>query len=202
MPLVQDSARLVQGAVHVVERGVVGAERVQVGFQEQWRRLLRRGGPVLPHAQPQLGQLGLQLVDTTCRMVGNLLGDTPFPFGTDQLFPQLRLLPLRPGQELHRCLSAGEFGRHRLQGVDPACQLGDFRLGLSEHDEQQGGDRQSLLSPLLAGVVGLAGALHLLEDLDGAVLGRQQLPGGHQFLRVPDRCRVGGRPVPQHPRLP
>lgn len=202
MPLVQDGACLVQSAIHVVERGILGAERGQVGPQEQWRRLLSLGGPVLPHAQPQLGQLGLQLVDTTCRVIGDLLGDTPFPFGTNQLLPQFCLLPLRPGQKLHHPLAARELDRHRLQRVDSACQLGDFRLGLTEHDEQQRGDRQSLLSPLLAGLVGLPGALHLLEDLDGSVLGRQQLPGGHQLLRVPDRRGARSRPVPQRPRLP
>ncbi|WP_371599966.1 hypothetical protein [Streptomyces sp. NBC_00564] len=82
-------------------------------------------------------------------MVSDLLGDAPLPLGTNQLFAQFSLLPLRPGQKLHHPLAAREFDRHRFQRVKPTPQFGDLRLGLTEHDEQQRGDRQGVMGILM-----------------------------------------------------
>ncbi|MGW1597563.1 hypothetical protein [Streptomyces sp. NPDC002343] len=192
--LVKYGSRLFEGKIDVVESLVIVRDRLQFRLSNPGDLLLLEVAVLLSCPLLQRRELSFQALDAAGRMVGDLLGGIPLPFGTSQLLAQISLLPFRTGQAcFQRCMSLRVVRRQLLQGVHPAFQLNRFCLRLAEHGEQERGDLQCLSPATFAGLVGLADNLQFLIHLDGAVLGGEQLVGKGQFMRI---SRERSRAVP------
>ncbi|MEU6010120.1 hypothetical protein [Streptomyces sp. NPDC047453] len=94
--LIEHGTRLLQGAVYVVESGVV-RDRLQTGMGNLRGYVLCEVLILISHPFAQRSEFGFQALNAAGRMVGDLLGGIPLLLGTSQLLVQVGLLPLRAG---------------------------------------------------------------------------------------------------------